>query len=81
VNYYSSIGVVHRKKKKGFIPYEYNPRKLSEDKKQKLRESGKYNLVEIPAINTNDVTRHQRSVLMEIGVVMSLLMFVFPIAS
>lgn len=53
------------------IPYEYNPRILTEDKKQKLRESlEKYNLAEIPAINTNDViiAGHQRVVvLMEIG--------------
>ncbi|MEO8532849.1 MAG: DNA modification methylase [Flavobacterium sp.] len=56
---------------KDLIPYEYNPRKLSEEKKQKLRESlEKYNLAEIPAINTNDViiAGHQRIiVLMEIG--------------
>lgn len=60
-----------KRKVKDLIPYEYNPRKLSEDKKQKLRESlEKYNLAEIPAINTNDViiAGHQRVVvLMEIG--------------
>lgn len=60
-----------KRKVSDLIPYEYNPRKLTEDKKQKLRESlEKYNLAEIPAINTNDViiAGHQRVVvLMEIG--------------
>ena len=60
-----------KRKVKDLIPYEYNPRKLTEDKKQKLRESlEKYNLAEIPAINTNDViiAGHQRVVvLMELG--------------
>lgn len=60
-----------KRKVKDLIPYEYNPRKLSEEKKQKLRDSlEKYNLAEIPAINTNDViiAGHQRVVvLMEIG--------------
>lgn len=60
-----------KRKVSDLIPYEYNPRKLSEDKKQKLRDSlEKYNLAEIPAINTNDViiAGHQRVVvLMEIG--------------
>jgi len=60
-----------KRRVKDLIPYEYNPRKLSEDKKQKLRDSlEKYNLAEIPAINTNDViiAGHQRVVvLLEIG--------------
>jgi DNA modification methylase len=60
-----------KRRVKDLIPYEYNPRKLSEDKKQKLKESlEKYNLAEIPAINTNDViiAGHQRVVvLLEIG--------------
>lgn len=60
-----------KRKVKDLIPYKYNPRKLSEEKKQKLRESlEKYNLAEIPAVNTNDViiAGHQRIVvLMEIG--------------
>lgn len=60
-----------KRRVKDLIPYEYNPRKLTEDKKQKLRESlEKYNLAEIPAINTNDViiAGHQRVVvLLEIG--------------
>jgi hypothetical protein len=44
--------VVHRKRKVSDL-FLYDPRKLSEDKKQKLRESlEKYNLAEIPAINT-----------------------------
>lgn len=53
------------------IPYEYNPRKLTEEKKQKLRESlEKFNLAEIPAINTNNIiiAGHQRViVLLELG--------------
>lgn len=45
------------------IPYEYNPRKLTESRKQKLSESlQKFNLAEIPAINTDGriVAGHQR---------------------
>lgn len=60
-----------KRKVKDLIPYDYNPRKLSEDKKQKLKDSlEKFNLAEIPAINTNDViiAGHQRIiVLVEIG--------------
>jgi hypothetical protein len=47
-----SIGWSTEKESKRFIPW-YNPRKLSEDKKQKLRESLENTiLAEIPAINT-----------------------------
>lgn len=53
------------------IPYEYNPRILTADKKQKLKDSlEKFNLAEIPAINTDNtiLAGHQRIVvLMEIG--------------
>ena len=60
-----------KRKVKDLIPYEYNPRILTDEKKQKLKDSlEKYNLAEIPAINTNDViiAGHQRIiVLMEIG--------------
>jgi hypothetical protein len=52
-----SIGVVHAEKCSDLIPYEYNPRKLSErPKNRKQKVLKKYNLAgEIPAINTNDV--------------------------
>lgn len=60
-----------KRRVKDLIPYEYNPRILTEAKKQKLRESlEKFNLAEIPAINTDDIiiAGHQRIiVLMEIG--------------
>lgn len=60
-----------KRKVKDLIPYEYNPRILSEEKKQKLKESlEKFNLAEIPAINTDNliVAGHQRIViLMEVG--------------
>lgn len=56
---------------KDLIPYEYNPRKLTESRKKKLEESLQYfNLAEIPAVNTDNVivAGHQRiKVLMEIG--------------
>lgn len=56
---------------KDLIPYEYNPRRLTEAKKEKLKASlEKFNLAEIPAINTDDkiVAGHQRVVvLMELG--------------
>lgn len=60
-----------KRRVRDLIPYEYNPRILTEEKKQKLKESlEKYNLAEIPAINTNDliIAGHQRVIiLMEIG--------------
>jgi DNA modification methylase len=53
------------------IPYEYNPRILTAAKKQKLKESlEKFNLAEIPAINTDNkiIAGHQRViVLLELG--------------
>lgn len=60
-----------KRKVKDLIPFEYNPRILTEEKKQKLKESlEKFNLAEIPAINTNNkiIAGHQRVVvLLEIG--------------
>lgn len=60
-----------QRKVKDLIPYEFNPRKLSEEKKEKLRKSlEKFNLAEIPAINLDNtiVAGHQRVViLLEIG--------------
>lgn len=56
---------------KDLVPYEFNPRILNEDKKQKLIESiQKFNLAEIPAINTDNkiIAGHQRvKVLMLLG--------------
>lgn len=60
-----------KRKIKDLVPYEFNPRKLSYEKKQLLINSiEKYNLAEVPAINTDNVivAGHQRiKVLMEIG--------------
>lgn len=55
----------HTEKRKvsELIPYEFNPRKLSETRKQKLIDSlEKFNLAEIPAINTDGriIAGHQR---------------------
>lgn len=52
-----------KRKVKDLIPFEYNPRILTEDKKQKLIKSlEKFNLAEVPAINTNNkiIAGHQR---------------------
>lgn len=52
-----------RRKVIDLVPFEHNPRKLSEDKKQKLVESiEKFNLVEIPVINADGmlIAGHQR---------------------
>jgi hypothetical protein len=60
-----------KRKVKELVPYEFNPRKLSEEKKQLLINSiEKFNLAEVPAINLDNViiAGHQRiKVLMEIG--------------
>lgn len=60
-----------KRKVKELVPYEYNPRILTEAKKEKLRKSlEKFNLAEIPAVNTDNkiVAGHQRIlVLMELG--------------
>ena len=60
-----------KRKVKDLVPYNYNPRILTEEKKQLLIKSiEKFNLAEIPAINTDNViiAGHQRvKVLMELG--------------
>lgn len=60
-----------KRKVKDLVPYEYNPRTLTEDKKALLiRSIEKFNLAEIPAVNTDNViiAGHQRvKVLMDIG--------------
>lgn len=60
-----------QRKVKDLVPYEYNPRTLTEDKKALLiRSIEKFNLAEIPAVNTDNViiAGHQRvKVLMDIG--------------
>lgn len=60
-----------KRKVKNLIPYEYNPRNLSEEKKAKLRASlKKFDLAEIPVVNVDNViiAGHQRIVvLMELG--------------
>lgn len=60
-----------KRKVKDLIPYEYNPRILTASKKEKLKKSlAKFNLAEIPAINTDNIiiAGHQRIlVLMEVG--------------
>lgn len=60
-----------KRKVKDLVPYEFNPRKLTEERKQLLINSiGKFNLAEVPAINTDNViiAGHQRvKVLMELG--------------
>lgn len=56
---------------KDLIPYEYNPRFITEDRKKKLIESmERFNLVEIPAINLDNklIAGHQRvKVLIELN--------------
>ena len=60
-----------KRKVKDLVPYEYNPRVLTAEKKQLLIKSiDKFNLAEIPAINTDNkiIAGHQRiKVLMELG--------------
>lgn len=48
---------------KDLVPYEFNPRILTEEKKERLKESlEKFNLAEVPAINTDNkiLAGHQR---------------------
>jgi hypothetical protein len=56
---------------KELIPYEYNPRKITPERLEKLKNSlNKFNLAEIPAINTDNViiAGHQRvKTLLELG--------------
>lgn len=60
-----------KRKVKDLVPYAYNPRTLSLEKKEKLKASlEKFDLAEIPAVNTDNtiIAGHQRVVvLMEIG--------------
>jgi len=60
-----------KRKVKDLVPYEFNPRKLTEDRKQLLINSiNKFNLAEVPAVNTDNIiiAGHQRiKVLMELG--------------
>ncbi len=60
-----------KRKVKDLVPFEYNPRILTEERKQLLINSiNKFNLAEIPAINTDNtiIAGHQRiKVLMDLG--------------
>lgn len=52
-----------KRKVKELVPYEFNPRILTEEKKQRLITSlEKFNLAEVPAINTDNkiIAGHQR---------------------
>ena len=54
---------------KDLIPYEFNPRSMKEEQKQKLIDSiEKFNLVEIPVINLDNtiIAGHQRIVILGI---------------
>lgn len=56
-----------KRKVKDLIPYEFNPREMKEDQKQKLIDSiEKFNLVEIPVINLDDtiIAGHQRIIIL-----------------
>jgi DNA modification methylase len=60
-----------KRKVKELVPYEYNPRFMTEERKERLRKSiEKFNLVEIPVINQSNVllAGHQRiKILMDAG--------------
>ena len=60
-----------QRKVKDLVPYKYNPRKVTAEKKEVLKKSlEKFDLAEIPVINTDNtiVAGHQRVVvLMELG--------------
>jgi len=59
----SLIWTTEKRKVKDLIPYELNPRKITEEQAKKLTESLKrFNLVEIPAIDTDNkiLAGHQR---------------------
>ena len=60
-----------KRKVSDLIPYEYNPRRLTDEKKERLKKSlEKFNLAEIPAINTDNIiiAGHQRVIiLLELG--------------
>lgn len=65
------IWYTEQRKVNDLVPYEHNPRKLSEDKKNQLIKSiERFNLAEIPAINLDNkvIAGHQRlKVLQSIG--------------
>lgn len=57
-----------RRKVADLVPYEFNPRKISPEQAERLTESiEKFNLVEIPAVNTDGViiAGHQRLAIMK----------------
>jgi len=60
-----------KRKVKDLVPYNYNPRKITPDRLEKLKNSlTKFNLAEVPAINVDNViiAGHQRiKALMELG--------------
>lgn len=60
-----------KRKVKDLVPYNYNPRKITPERLEKLKNSlTKFNLAEVPAINTDNViiAGHQRiKALMELG--------------
>jgi len=60
-----------KRKVKDLVPYNYNPRKITPERLEKLKKSLKrYNLAEIPVVNTDLViiAGHQRiKVLMDLG--------------
>jgi len=60
-----------KRKVKDLIPYELNPRQMTEKQAKDLEKSlNKFNLAEIPAINTNNIiiAGHQRiAILMQLG--------------
>ena len=63
------IWKTEQRKINDLIPYENNPRKLSEKQKEDLIKSlEKFDLVEIPAINTNNkiISGHQRMFVMQL---------------
>lgn len=60
-----------KRKVKDLIPFEYNPRILTQERREKLRKSlERFNLAEIPAINKDNIilAGHQRiKVLLDLG--------------
>jgi DNA modification methylase len=58
-----------KRKVNDLVPYQHNPRRLTEDKKEKLIQSlEKFNLAEIPAINLDNtiIAGHQRMLVMQL---------------
>ena len=64
------VWTTEKRRVKDLIPFEYNPRRLSKKRKKKLIESlEKFNLAEIPAVNSDNkiIAGHQRiMILMEL---------------